>query len=217
MAKRKSPARGIQWISLWTGLALGVALTLGARQALNFFAEGLVSEPADSITYENPEAQELSFRFFDMLTEGGTIDTIKEEHFEEPQATVRTPVPTAQEDSVAGDSSQLALEQTKARTGAETEPEDSSEDSSNSPPELETGQRYLLQVGSFRNAEKANALRAEILLLGLVARTVDYKDSQGGIFKRVVVGPFDTKEQTADAIRRLSAEDIDSWALLRAS
>ena len=213
MAKRKSSARGIQWISLLTGIALGVAFTLGARQALDFFASELVSERADSITYENPEAQELSFRFFDMLTEGGAIDTTKESNSQQGQAIVQTPTQTSQESSF--DSTEIGDLSTPS--SPETVEQPSREVSPSSRTELQTGPRFLLQAGSFRDAEKANALRAQILLLGLASRTVQVKDPEGGIFNRVIVGPYDTRGQAADAAKRLRAEDIDSLALYRAS
>ena len=209
MAKRKSTARGIQWISLLTGIALGVALTLGARQALDFFAEGLVSERADSITYENPEAQELSFRFFDMLTEGDVIDTSQEM----TQAPVQVLPQTVQEEPVT----RPDLEQAPAPAHSDAVEQPPIEASPQPLRDSQAGPRYLLQVGSFRDADKANALRRDILLLGLASRTVQVEDPEGGIFNRVIVGPYDTKEQAADAAKRLRAKDIDSLPLYRAT
>ena len=213
MAKRKSSARGIQWISLLTGIALGVAFTLGARQALDFFAGGLVSERADSITYENPEAQELSFRFFDMLTEGGAIDTTEEARSQQGQASVQAPSQSAQESSLVSNE----LGDLSTPTSPETVEQPPGEATPSSFTNSQTGPRFLLQAGSFRDAEKANALRAQILLLGLASRTVQVQDPEGGIFNRVIVGPYDTRDQAADAAKRLRAEDIDSLALYRAS
>ncbi len=213
MAKRKSSARSIQWISLLTGIALGVAFTLGARQALDFFAGGLLSERADSITYENPEAQELSFRFFDMLSEGGAIDNATETNSQPGQATIETPAQTTQETSI--DSTEIGDVSTP--TSPETVEQPPAEATPSSPTNLQKGPRFLLQAGSFRDADKANALRAHILLLGLASRTVQVKDPEGGIFNRVIVGPYDTRDQAADAAKRLRAEDIDSLALYRAS
>ena len=213
MAKRKSSARGIQWISLLTGIALGVAFTLGARQALDFFAGGLVSERTDSITYENPEAQELSFRFFDMLTEGGAIDTTEEARSQQGQASVQAPSQSAQESSLVSNE----LGDLSTPTSPETVEQPPGEATPSSFTNSQTGPRFLLQAGSFRDAEKANALRAQILLLGLASRTVQVQDPEGGIFNRVIVGPYDTRDQAADAAKRLRAEDIDSLALYRAS
>lgn len=61
---------------------------------------------------------------------------------------------------------------------------------------------YMLQVGSFRSAEDAEGLRAQVTLLGLSARiqtvTVD-----NTTWHRVRVGPFDSARSADEARRRL--------------
>jgi len=61
---------------------------------------------------------------------------------------------------------------------------------------------YLLQVGSFRSASDAEALRAQVTLLGLVAQvqTVTVNDAT---WHRVRVGPFDSAREADGARRRL--------------
>lgn len=71
---------------------------------------------------------------------------------------------------------------------------------------------YLLQVGSFRSAEDAEGLRAELTLLGMSARiqtvTVD-----NNTWHRVRVGPFDNARAADEARRRLQANGFESMVL----
>lgn len=61
---------------------------------------------------------------------------------------------------------------------------------------------YLLQVGSFRSASDAEALRAQVMLLGLNAQiqTVTVNEAT---WHRVRVGPFDSARDADGARRRL--------------
>lgn len=213
MAKRKSSAKGIQWVTLLTGIALGVAFTLGTRQAFEFFAAGLVSERTGPITYENPEAQELSFRFFDMLADDEAGDPAQQL----PRA--RSPVPTqgaAQEPPAPPDNS---AEDDRAPTPVRPKLAEvpAQEASSASALQTQSNSGYVLQAGSFRAANAAETVRARILLLGLTSRIERVRDPEGGAFHRVIVGPYGSKEQMRDAAKRLRAEDIDTMGFYRPS
>jgi len=74
------------------------------------------------------------------------------------------------------------------------------------------GGPYLLQVGSFRSADDAEGLRAQLTLLGMSARiqtvTVD-----NNTWHRVRVGPFDDARSTDEARRRLQANGLESMVL----
>ncbi|MCY4277886.1 MAG: SPOR domain-containing protein [Gammaproteobacteria bacterium] len=216
MAKRKAADAGISWPTLVTGVALGVALALGVRAALDFFAPGVVSERTDSITYENPEAQELSFRFFDMLTQSDVIDTTRESGQPLPpvRATESKPTPAAIEEQAPVATADASEAQPTMPTipfnppvAAPAEPA----------PATVTGARFLLQAGSFRGSDKAEVLRARILLLGLPSRTQQVTVQGGGIWYRVFVGPYDTKQQMEQAAAQLRAQDIDPLPLYRAA
>ncbi len=61
---------------------------------------------------------------------------------------------------------------------------------------------YLLQVGSFRSADDAEALRAQVTLLGLSAR-VQTVTVDEATWHRVRVGPFDSAREADGARRRL--------------
>ena len=71
---------------------------------------------------------------------------------------------------------------------------------------------YLLQVGSFRSAEDAEGLRAQLTLLGLSARiqtvTVD-----NNTWHRVRVGPYDSARDADEARRRLQDNGFETMVL----
>ena len=50
--------------------------------------------------------------------------------------------------------------------------------------------RYLIQAGSFRNAEDADRLRAKLILEGLDVTVTPVRSQQGQLWHRVIVGPF---------------------------
>ncbi len=69
---------------------------------------------------------------------------------------------------------------------------------------------YLLQVGSFRNGEQAERLKAELALLGLETSiqkvTIDNKDT----YHRVRVGPFRDTGSLNNARSKLAKQGIES-------
>jgi cell division protein FtsN len=82
-------------------------------------------------------------------------------------------------------------------------------------PTVETAaERYLLQAGSFRQREDADARRAELLLLGLEPRIEEARGDNGRWY-RVYLGPFDSKSSMAKARSLTAAQDIDTLLLKR--
>lgn len=208
MAAKKQSSGTISWVTLVSGIALGIALTLGARQVIGLFMGDLVTNRSESITYKNPEAQELSFRFFDLLTQEDHIDTSEsslpprqvssmEPDAESPELTPNVPITPVESDALV-----------QAPTPESAAP---------SALQVSEGPKYVLQAGSFRGADKAENLRARILLLGLPARTSRVETPGGGAWNRVIVGPYSTKAQLKDALDRLRAEDIDPLPMYQTS
>jgi len=74
------------------------------------------------------------------------------------------------------------------------------------------GRTYTLQAGSFRSASDAEALRAQITLLGLTAQvqTVTVDEST---WHRVRVGPFDSAREANSARRRLQESGLEAMVL----
>lgn len=77
---------------------------------------------------------------------------------------------------------------------------------------LEDDAVYILQVGSFRNAEDADGLRAQMILLGLDAYTRP-GEVKGEFWHRVLVGPFDSDIKLNRAQDKLAEARIEAIPL----
>lgn len=74
---------------------------------------------------------------------------------------------------------------------------------------------YMLQAGSFRNADDADSLRARLLLLNLDASIEKTGDQQAGIWYRVIIGPFTSRSKLAGTRATLLQKGIDNLVLKR--
>jgi cell division protein FtsN len=74
---------------------------------------------------------------------------------------------------------------------------------------------YLLQVASFKNAQDAENLKVELLLLNLTADSEIVTSQNGDVWHRVIVGPFANTSKMASARARLAQNDMDSLLLKR--
>ena len=69
---------------------------------------------------------------------------------------------------------------------------------------------YTIQVGSFKNFESADALKAKLAFSGLSAHIRKTNIIGKGISFRVFVGPFKDKEKKDTVKKILAANDVDS-------
>ncbi|MCP3907855.1 MAG: SPOR domain-containing protein [Oceanicoccus sp.] len=74
---------------------------------------------------------------------------------------------------------------------------------------------YILQAGSFKNAEDGDRLRAQLILMGLDARVEAITSANGDVWHRVQVGPFEDRSQLAKARGTLIDKGIDTLLLKR--
>ena len=74
--------------------------------------------------------------------------------------------------------------------------------------------QYLLQAGSFREAEDADRRRAELLLLGLQPKVEETRGDNGRWY-RVVIGPFESRSAMARARSLTAQQDIDTLLIQR--
>ncbi len=81
---------------------------------------------------------------------------------------------------------------------------------------FQTGERYILQAGSFRSSDDADRRRAQILLLGLEAK-VESVEANGDRWHRVYVGPFQTHNTLSSARAKLIGEAIDTLVIRQKS
>lgn len=88
-------------------------------------------------------------------------------------------------------------------------------DPADDPPAASTteGTRYLLQAGSFRQAEDADSLKARLALLGIQARVQGVELPGGETWHRVRVGPFTDLEQVNGVRARMADQQIESILL----
>ena len=76
---------------------------------------------------------------------------------------------------------------------------------------------YLLQAGSFRKQDEADALRAELILAGLAATTSEVRLVGEDRWFRVLVGPYTSRRETRKAMSALRTKKISALVLERPS
>lgn len=77
------------------------------------------------------------------------------------------------------------------------------------------GDSYLLQAGSFQHMRDADNLRARLLLLNLNARVEPTSTGPGEKWYRVLVGPYSSQSNLANARATLLQNGIDNLVLKR--
>jgi cell division protein FtsN len=81
--------------------------------------------------------------------------------------------------------------------------------------QTETDITYLLQVGSFINQKDAESLRVRLLLMNFKAFVEPFKTDSGDNWHRVLVGPYNSENETVGARTKLAENDIKSLLLKR--
>jgi len=79
-------------------------------------------------------------------------------------------------------------------------------------PATPAGGSYLIQAGSFRSAEDAEALKARLAMLGMVTR-IQSVTVNGESWHRVRLGPYDTARAADSARRELRENGFESIVL----
>ena len=74
---------------------------------------------------------------------------------------------------------------------------------------------YLLQAGSFRKQDEADALRAELILAGFAATTSEVSLVGEDRWFRVLVGPYTSRSETRNAMSELRTKKISALVLER--
>ena len=87
-------------------------------------------------------------------------------------------------------------------------------DVSKPPTANELPEPYLLQAGSFRQPDDAERRRAQLLLLGLEP-VIEETSSSNGIWFRVYLGPFDSRELMVRARSLTTNQNIETLLLKR--
>jgi len=74
---------------------------------------------------------------------------------------------------------------------------------------------YTLQVGSFKSAQQADRVRAELLLLNLSARAETVKKRNGEVWHRVLVGPFSNHSKMQKVRSTLVSNNLEAFLFTR--
>jgi len=74
---------------------------------------------------------------------------------------------------------------------------------------------YYLQAGSFRSHSDAERLRAELVLIDLPTQIEERKSDNGGLWHRVVAGPFKSRSKMAKARSILASKQLSPLLLKR--
>lgn len=74
---------------------------------------------------------------------------------------------------------------------------------------------YILQAGSFKNADDADRLRAKLILLGLDTKVESVNGQGKGTWHRVQVGPFSSRSKLSKARNTLISHNIETLLLKR--
>jgi len=89
------------------------------------------------------------------------------------------------------------------------------EPSSSKSPEQSPAEEYILQVASFKNADDAEQLKVELILLNLEAQIEKARIRNGETWHRVLVGPFLSRSQRETARATLVANRYEALVLKR--
>ena len=76
----------------------------------------------------------------------------------------------------------------------------------------ETGKRYILQVGSFRNRQDAERRKATVALLGLEA-SINQVSIDNEKWHRVRIGPLNNRRELNENLNLLHRNDINAMAM----
>lgn len=70
---------------------------------------------------------------------------------------------------------------------------------------------YVLQAGAFSQRRAADAFRATLLLEGYEAYTKEHPDESEVARFRVIIGPYETKQDSAEDVSRLRQSNIAAF------
>jgi cell division protein FtsN len=189
-ARRKSGARGAsrgrQGAPAWLWLLGGVLIGLGLAWYL--FGKGYIPQPRQDADGEAAAAAgEVPASAEELVPKAENNERPKYDFFTVlPEMEVVVP-----EQELSSKAQPQAATTTAAATG---------------------GERYLLQVGSFRSMSDADQLKARLALLGIVARVQSVTVNDAAWY-RVRVGPVSGAREADEMRNRLADNGIDSLVM----
>ncbi|PZW67063.1 cell division protein FtsN [Pseudomonas sp. URMO17WK12:I1] len=204
-APSKRPVPG--WIWLACGLAVGVFVTLllnlkpgddaVKREKPQPERASSAAKPKPTPTTSSQEPGKPKYDFYTLLPESEVIVP--------PDAVPPPTTPTPEQKPVTPEeAAKIDAARAQAALNGETPPP--------APPVTKPAEanqaplttQFFLQAGSFPSKDKAESMRAQIILLGQNVR-VESGTVQDKTWHRVLVGPFANREQLASAQKTLAA------------
>lgn len=211
--RRVQPSRETApgWVWLLAGIVIGALIT-GLVRLANTPAPENTATIADSAREKNPgmdgDDNKPRFDFYTLLKESEVIVPQEEERKESTVTLADPGLPGADN----------AREETDTGASADEAPSVKNDAAPDSATETDGEQDqvvYVLQAGSFKNAEDADSVRARLLLLNMQASIEKVNPQPGETWHRVLVGPFNDKAALGKARTVLTRNGIDSIQLKR--
>jgi len=184
-ARGRGASRGRQGAPAWLWLLAGMLIGLGLAWYL--FGKGYIPQPPAKVAEEPPSTSAKAPASAEELVPRGRDSKRQQYDFFTVLPEMEVVVP---EQELTG----------KAQPQSATAPARAERE------------RYLLQVGSFRDANDADQLKARLALLGIVAR-VQSVTVNDATWHRVRVGPVGSAREADEMRNRLADNGIDSLVM----
>ena len=114
------------------------------------------------------------------------------------------------DEEIAGTPTTTSEEQTDMPS-VSTSSDQSTPISSTNQQETENVTGYVLQAGAFGERRHAEAFRASLLLEGYNAYTTEHPDENTVAPFRVIIGPYDSEEESTEDIARLRQRNVSAF------
>jgi len=184
VSRQRGASRGKQGTPAWMWLFTGILIGLGLAYYL--WAKGYIPTPASELPQASDASQQRS--------EPAIADDLSKPEVkpEKPRYDFFTVLPEME----------VVVPEQELRDSSKPQPQ---------APQLDAEQ-YLLQVGSFRQADDAEQMKASLALLGITAKiqTVNVNDAT---WHRVRIGPVTGARQADEMRSRLASNGIDSLVM----
>lgn len=184
-ARGRGASRGRQGAPAWLWLLAGMLIGLGLAWYL--FGKGYIPQPPAKVAEEPPSTSAKAPASAEELVPRGRDSKRQQYDFFTVLPEMEVVVPEQELTSKAQPQSATA-------------------------PARAERERYLLQVGSFRDANDADQLKARLALLGIVAR-VQSVTVNDATWHRVRVGPVGSAREADEMRNRLADNGIDSLVM----
>ena len=191
-ARAKSNVPG--WVWLFTGTALGAFIMF-----LTYLSglSDLHSNPSNSAAAAANKSQPMARK------------TSKNRQNPKPRFDFYQLLEESEVENITNTQAQNTVRQSTSR------PQDNNKQHNSSNTQTKTNNQYLMQVGAFKQANDAERLRVELLMMNLSAHIEEFTKRNHERYYRVLVGPYpNTNTMRADRAT-LTKNNIDIWVITR--